>query len=77
MPLMDNDIEVIAINTRTIKLPSGKMGDVKEIRFRVRGMDEQFLYIPLEEYSKAYAEQMIIRAAAEDIELLDRFPVRG
>ena len=77
MPLQDGDIEVIAINTRTIKMPSGKMGDVKEIRFRVRGMDEQFLYIPLEEYNKAYAEQMIIRAAAEDIDLLDRFPVRG
>lgn len=77
MPLQENDIEVLAINTRTIKLASGKMGDAKEIRFRVRNMDEQLLYIPLEDYSKAYAEQMIIRAAAEDIDLLDRFPVRG
>lgn len=77
MPLMDGDIEVKAINHRTIKSTGGKMVDAKEIVFCVRGGDDQRLYIPLEEYSKSYAEQALMRAAAEDIALLDRFPVRG
>lgn len=77
MPLMDGDIEVLSIATRTLKLPSGKMGDAKEIRFRVRNQDEQLLYIPVEEFSKNYAEQMLMRAAAEVVDLLDRFPVKG
>ncbi len=77
MPLMDGDIEVLSIATRTLKLASGQMGEAKEIRFRVRGQDEQLLYIPLAEFSKVYAEQMLMRAAAEIVDLLDRFPVRG
>lgn len=77
MPLQDGDIEVLSIATRTMKHASGKMLEAKEIRFRVRGENEEVLYIPLEEFSKAHAEQLLIRAAAEIVDLLDRFPIKG
>lgn len=77
MPLQDGDIEVLSIATRTVKLANGKMAEAKEIRFRVRGENEESIYIPLNEYSKAYAEQMLLRAASEIVDLLDRFPVKG
>jgi hypothetical protein len=77
MPLQEGDIEVLSIATRTMKHANGKMGEAKEIRFRLRGESEEVIYIPLEEYSKAHAEQMLMRAAAEIIDLLDRFPIKG
>jgi hypothetical protein len=77
MPLQHGDIEVFSIATRTIKLANGKMVEAKEIRYRVRGETEDVLYIPLDEFSKSHAEQLLLRAAAEIIDLLDQFPVKG
>lgn len=77
MPLMDGDIEVLSIATRSVKQSNGKLGEAKEIRFRLRGESEEVIYIPLELYTKAHAEQELIRAAAEIIDLLDRFPIKG
>lgn len=77
MPLMDGDIVVTGIDQRTVKLPNGKMGPAEEITFTVRGGEPRKIYIPAEEYSKAFAEQMLMRAAADIIDLLDRFPDKG
>lgn len=77
MPLVHGDIEVFSITTRTIKQNNGKLIEAKEIRFRVRGDMEDTLYIPLDEFSKATAEQAILRAAADLIDILDTFPVKG
>lgn len=77
MPLQNGDIEVLSIATRTVKLANGKMSEAKEIRFRLRGESEEVIYIPVELYSRAYAEQELMRAAAEIIDLLDRFPIKG
>ena len=76
MPLTDGDIEVLSIATRTVKLPGGKLGEAKEIRFSVRQGEPEVLYIPLEQFSKEYAEQMLLRAAADIVDLFDRFPAK-
>jgi len=32
--------------------------------------------VPVEEYSKNHVEQLLIRAAAEIVDLYDRFPIK-
>lgn len=76
MPLQHNDIEVFSIANRTVKLTNGKLAEVKELKFRVRGVTEETLLIPVEGFSKPYAEQLLMRAAAEIVDLLEQFPVR-
>lgn len=74
--LQEGDVEVLAIANVTRKAPGNKMAEYKEIRFRVRGLTDEAIYIPVEDYSKAYCEQLILRAAAEIVDLYDRFPVK-
>lgn len=76
MPLQDGDIEVLAIANVTRKAPGNKTVEGKEVRFRVRGLTDEVCFVPLEEYSKAFVEQLILRAAAEIVDLYDRFPIR-
>jgi hypothetical protein len=77
MPLLDGDIEVLGMPVRTVKMADGKMGRAYEITYRLRGQDEYILYSPEEQYSKAYADQMLMRHAAEIVDFRDRFPVKG
>ena len=77
MPLQHNDIEVFSITTRTVKLNNGKLAEAKEIKFRVRGVTEETIFIPLDEFSKSHAEQLLLKAASEIVDLLDQYPVRG
>lgn len=76
MSLQEGDIEVLSIANTTRKAPGNKMVEGKEIRFRVRGMTDETIFVPLEEYSKAFSEQLILRAAGEIVDLYDRFPVK-
>ena len=76
MPLQDGDIEVLAIANVQRKAPGNKMVEGKEIRFRVRGVTDEAIFIPDAEYSKTFAEQLLLRAAAEIVDLFDRFPIR-
>jgi hypothetical protein len=76
-PPPDRDIEVLGMPVRTVKMADGKMGRAYEITYRLRGQDEYILYIPEEQYSKAYADQMLMRHAAEIVDFRDRFPVKG
>lgn len=76
MPLQDGDIEVLAISNVTRKAPGNKLVEGKEIRFRVRGLTDEAIFVPMEEYSKAFVEQLILRAAGEIVDLYDRFPIR-
>lgn len=76
MPLQEGDIEVLSITNTTRKAPGNKMEEGKEIRFRVRGLTDEAIFVPMEQYSFAFVEQWIIRAAAEIVDLYDRFPVK-
>lgn len=76
MPLQEGDIEVLEIVNTTRKASGNKMVEGKEIRFRVRGTTDEAIFVPMEEYSKAYVEQLILRAAGEIVDLYDRFPVK-
>lgn len=74
--LQEGDIEVLAIANVTRKAPGNKMAEYKEVRFRVRGLTDEVIYVPVEEYSKPHVEQLLIRAASEIVDLYDRFPVK-
>lgn len=74
--LKDGDIEILAITNASRKVPGNKMEEGKEIRFRVRGLTDEAIFVRAEDYSTSYAEQMILRAAAEIVDLYDRFPIR-
>ena len=77
MPLLDRDIELLSLSNRSYKPPGhGQKVDSKEIIFRVRGHTET-IYIPLAVYTKEIGEQAILRAAADIVELLERFPQQG
>ena len=77
MPLRDQDIELLSLSNRSTQLPgSAQFVNVKEIIFRVRGQQET-IYIPLTTYTKDIGEQAILRAAADIVELLERFPRQG
>lgn len=74
MPLRDGDIEVLSMVNKQIRGETGQFMQVKEIRMRVRGLNEEVLYVPLASFSREVAEQAILRAAAEIVDILDRFP---
>lgn len=74
--LQEGDVEVLAISNVTRKAPGNKMVEGKEIRFRVRGVTDETVWIANDQYSKPFAEQLILRTAAEIADLLDRFPIR-
>lgn len=76
MPLQNGDIEVLSIANATHKAPGNKLLEGKEIRFRVRGLTDEVIFVSTEEYSKAFVEQLILRAAAEIVDLYDAFPVK-
>ena len=77
MPLMDGDIEVLSLANRSHSpLGWGRAVPCKEIIFRVRGHEER-VYIPLSMYTKEVGDQEIIRAAADIVDLLDKYPARG
>jgi len=76
MPLQEGDIEVLSIQNVQMRAPQNKVVDAKEIRFRVRGLTEEVIRVPAEEYSKNHVEQLLIRAASEIVDLYDRFPIK-
>lgn len=77
MPLQDGDIEVYSIQNKQVRNPLGRFIEVKEIRFRVRGMSDETLLIPLGSYTKDFADQAILRAAADIVDLLEKYPARS
>jgi hypothetical protein len=77
MPLTNDDIEVLSLLNRQVKNAHGQFIAAKEIRIRVRGQNEEVIYVPLDGYTKQIAEQAILRAAADIVDLLEQFPVRG
>lgn len=74
--LQEGDIEVLAIANVTQKAPGNKMVEGKLITFRVRGLTDEAIFVPAEEYNKSHVEQMILRAASEIVDLYDRFPIK-
>ena len=77
MPLQHGDIEVLSLTNRSYKPPGqSQFMNVKEIIFRVRG-NQETIYLPLSEFTKEFADQEILRAAAEIVDLLEKYPARG
>ncbi len=77
MPLQDGDIELLSNVGRDRARPAGGFERVRELTIRIRGVVTRVITIPEKEYTPAIAEQAILYVAADEVGLLERFPVQG
>lgn len=75
--LRDNDIEVTAINGVQKQTTPGKFARHLQYTFTVRGHGPFVLAFPEEHFDAGYAYQAIMRFAADQTDLLDKFSAKG
>jgi len=77
MPLLDNDIELLSNVERDRAKPGGGFERVRELKIRIRGIVSRTILIPEKEYSPSIADQAILYVGADEVALLEKYPIQG
>lgn len=76
MPLRDNDIVIDQIVSTNLQTAQGRSVRGLQYRFTVRGHGPFHAEFPEEKFDVNYAYQQIMKQAADQVELLERFGLR-
>jgi hypothetical protein len=77
MPLQDGDIVVDRIVGVQVSGAQGHMVRGLQYRFTVRGHGPFYVEVPEEKFDANHTHQLIMKYAADQVDLLDRFASRG
>lgn len=77
MPLTDGDIVVERIINVQMQGPQNRMVRGLQYRFTVRGHGPFTVEVPEEHFDINYTQQLIMKFAADQVDILDRFAPRG
>ncbi len=77
MPLQDGDVELLSNVGRDRSKPAGGFERVRELTIRIRGIVTRVITIPEKEYTPAIADQAILYVAADEVALLEKYPIQG
>lgn len=77
MPLRDNDVEIVRVNIRQKRGPQQEIERFYDYEFTVRGYGPFHVEVPEKGFTKEWAYQLILKAASDQVDLLDAFPTKG